>query len=76
MARSRSVEGALCMLILLSPAKSLDFSPSPTPLFTEPEWLDESEKLIKTLRNKSEKAIAALMNLSPKLAKLNKERYA
>jgi cytoplasmic iron level regulating protein YaaA (DUF328/UPF0246 family) len=63
------------MLILLSPAKSLDFSPSAVTTFTEPELLDEADRLIATLRKKSKKKVAALMSLSDSLAELNVERY-
>jgi cytoplasmic iron level regulating protein YaaA (DUF328/UPF0246 family) len=63
------------MLILLSPAKSLDFSPSAVTTFTEPELLDEADRLIATLQKKSKKKVAALMSLSDSLAELNVERY-
>jgi len=63
------------MLILLSPAKSLDFSPSTLDTHTEPELLDDSDRLIATLQKKSKKKVAALMSLSDSLAELNVERY-
>ena len=38
------------MLVLLSPAKTLDFeSPTPTQICTKPDFLDLSEDLIKGL---------------------------
>ncbi len=64
------------MLILLSPSKTLDFdSPWKTPEATQPVFLKDSEALIKTMRGYSEEEIARLMEISPKLAKLNHERY-
>lgn len=64
------------MIILLSPSKTLDFqNPAAVDDFTQPDFIDESEKLIKTLRNKSQKALRDLMSISKDLAKLNSERY-
>jgi len=64
------------MIIVLSPAKTLDFdSPLPTDKHTKPRFQSDARKLVEILRGKSEKEIAALMNLSPKLTKLNAERY-
>ena len=68
------------MLFLLSPAKSLDFS-TPTPpeidrLATEPAFVPQSTRLIGLLRRRSPASIAALMGLSPTLARLNVDRYA
>ena len=64
------------MLAVLSPAKSLDFSPPPKGVpFTVPEWLDASAELIEVLRKKTPKALAKLMDLSESLATLNAERY-
>ncbi|WP_341675204.1 peroxide stress protein YaaA [Niveibacterium sp. SC-1] len=65
------------MLILLSPAKTLDFeSPSTTSLCSQPELLDQATPLIRILARKSPAQIAALMSLSDKLAVLNVTRYA
>ena len=65
------------MLLVLSPAKSLDYeTPSPTPKFTEPRLLDESARLIERLREFSPAEIASLMSLSDPLAVLNHARYA
>ena len=50
------------MLVLLSPAKSLDFdSPLPTRKHSEPRLLAESERLIEVMRGKSASEIAGLM---------------
>jgi uncharacterized protein len=63
------------MLLVLSPAKSLDFdNPVPTDRFTQPDFLDESNKLIKTLRKLSPEDLSELMSISTKLGELNFER--
>lgn len=64
------------MLFLLSPAKSLDYSPPPVEVkATRPPFVDRSSALIEVLRSKSVADIRALMNLSAPLAELNVERY-
>lgn len=64
------------MLILISPAKTLDYdSPLALTDFTTPRLMEESRELIETLKPYSPKRVAKLMNLSDKLAKLNVERY-
>ncbi|NDC60654.1 MAG: peroxide stress protein YaaA [Betaproteobacteria bacterium] len=64
------------MLFLLSPAKTLDFeSPLPPVTGSEPVFLGRSSALIDTLRKKTPKQIAALMDLSEGLAQLNVQRY-
>lgn len=64
------------MLVLISPAKTLDYE-SPLKLrdHTVPRFLEESRELIDTLRPYSAKRIGSLMSLSEKLAALNVERY-
>ncbi len=65
------------MLIVLSPAKSLDFeSPIKTKLVSTPAMLERSAELIDVLRGYSMGQIAELMTLSDKLADLNVSRYA
>lgn len=64
------------MLIVLSPAKSLDFSPPPGPLErSRPQFLDDAQALVEVLREKSPAELAALMKLSDPLAALNAARY-
>ena len=64
------------MLVLLSPAKRLDFeSPADCLDATLPDLLDESEILIGTLRRMSKTRLGKLMGLSDSLAALNHERY-
>jgi len=64
------------MLILLSPAKTLDFETAPrTRQVTTPAFLDDSQKLVETLKKYKPKKLGKLMNLSDNLAQLNVERY-
>ena len=63
------------MLIILSPAKTLDYSIDSKSNHTAPQFLNQSAKLIKILRQKEPKDIASLMGLSDKLASLNFDRY-
>lgn len=66
------------MLLLLSPAKSLDYAtPLPPDLaHTLPPFIPESAQLIEVLREQTPQSLAALMGLSDKLATLNVARYA
>lgn len=64
------------MLIVLSPAKTLDFESEPTAQpQTIPQWIDESARLVDVLKKKTPKQIAALMGVSANLAELNHQRY-
>lgn len=64
------------MLIIISPAKTLDFdTQANTKTFSQPDMLDHSESLIDVLTTKSPSDIEKLMKISPKLAELNVERY-
>lgn len=62
------------MLIVLSPAKRLDWSPS-TARTTEPEFAAEALRLAKTARNLTLGDLQKLMSLSPDLARLNRDRF-
>ena len=65
------------MLIVLSPAKSLDLeTPPTTKLATQPAFLDHSEQLIERLRGFSPHQLGELMELSDALSTLNVARYA
>jgi len=65
------------MLIVLSPAKSLDFdTPAVTDTHTLPEFIPEAARLIERLRELSPAQIASLMSISDPLALLNHGRYA
>lgn len=64
------------MISILSPAKTLDYeSHLPTEVSTMPDFLNDSEELIKTLRDYDQKGIESLMSVSEKIADLNVERY-
>lgn len=64
------------MLIVISPAKTLDYdTPPKTKVFTIPDYLDQSQQLINRLRNFSSLDISDLMKVSAKIADLNFDRY-
>jgi cytoplasmic iron level regulating protein YaaA (DUF328/UPF0246 family) len=64
------------MLILLSPAKNLDFEERPLGLpATEPRFEGETVQLASALKRKSADELAGLMSLSDKLAELNRARF-
>ncbi len=63
------------MKLVLSPAKSLDFeSQLPTKIYTEAQFLSQSERLNRLLKKKSAKSLSKLMGISDALGKLNYER--
>ncbi|WP_050461974.1 peroxide stress protein YaaA [Herbaspirillum autotrophicum] len=65
------------MLIVLSPAKSLDYDAPPvTDLHTTPDFIARSAELIEVLKHKAPAQIATLMGISDQLAALNVDRYA
>jgi cytoplasmic iron level regulating protein YaaA (DUF328/UPF0246 family) len=65
------------MLIVLSPAKSLDLAtPSPTTEQTLPAFTRRAEQLIGVLRDLSPGQVGDLMHISDQLATLNVARYA
>ena len=64
------------MLITISPAKTLDFdTPATTSEFSQPAFLEQSQKLITELKELSVQDVAELMKLSDKLASLNVARF-
>lgn len=64
------------MKILLSPAKSLDYSLNiKTPITTEAHFLNEANYLAKKLQKISKKELGKLMKLSENLSDLNYSRY-
>lgn len=64
------------MLIVISPAKTLDFETQPiTTLHTQPSFLKQSTALIETLKKLDVVDVAQLMSLSDKLAGLNVARF-
>ncbi|MBV7314192.1 peroxide stress protein YaaA [Shewanella sp. NIFS-20-20] len=65
------------MLILVSPAKTLDFEqPAPTEQFSQPKLLAHSQALIPVCRELTPIDIASLMKVSDKIAGLNAARFA
>ena len=65
------------MLMLISPAKTLDYTTPPTTKHhTQPQFLPQAQELVTVLQQYSPAAFAKLMSLSDKLAGLNVARFA
>jgi len=65
------------MLIVISPAKTLDYDTKPvTKKYTNPDYLADSQELIQRARQYSALDIADIMGVSMKLAELNFQRFA
>ncbi len=64
------------MIAVLSPAKTLDYAtPLPDLASTEPRFASEAATLAAAASRLSQKKLAALMTISPALAKLNADRF-
>ena len=64
------------MIIVLSPAKTLDFeSPPVTSHFSQPDFLQESARLVSRLKKLPAARLEEMMEISPALAQLNAERF-
>jgi cytoplasmic iron level regulating protein YaaA (DUF328/UPF0246 family) len=63
------------MLVLLSPAKTLDETKDPYPRFTQADGMHKTQELLALLRLQSAEDLGQLMGISPKLAALNFQRY-
>ncbi|TKF22989.1 peroxide stress protein YaaA [Vibrio genomosp. F6] len=64
------------MLIVVSPAKTLDYeSPLVTERFTQPEFIEHSAELIEECRKLTPTDISTLMKVSDKIAGLNVARF-
>jgi cytoplasmic iron level regulating protein YaaA (DUF328/UPF0246 family) len=64
------------MLIVVSPAKTLDYeSPLATERFTQPELIEHSTQLIDECRKLTPADVSALMKVSDKIAGLNVARF-
>jgi cytoplasmic iron level regulating protein YaaA (DUF328/UPF0246 family) len=64
------------VLILISPAKTLDYeTPVTTKKSTQPAMLDASKELIDQLRGLAPQDISTLMHISDKLGSLNYDRF-
>jgi uncharacterized protein len=65
------------MIIVLSPAKSLDYESALSwKTSTQPAFLEHSEELVGLLQKKSPAELSSLMSISDQLAALNVARYA
>lgn len=64
------------MIILLSPAKSLyEHPPVQLEQFTHSTFMAEAGKIVSVLKKKKPAQLAGLMDISPKLAELNFQRF-
>jgi len=64
------------MLVVISPAKKLDYSSSiEAPLLSQPALLDHAEELSQGLKKLAPQDVSSLMHLSDKLGALNYERF-
>jgi len=63
------------MIILLSPAKTLDLSSVKHPAATQPRLLEDSKTLVKALKKKKATDLKKLMKVSDNIANLNVERF-
>ncbi|HHX35134.1 MAG TPA: peroxide stress protein YaaA [Gammaproteobacteria bacterium] len=64
------------MLMVISPAKTLDYtSPLATEEFSQPRFLEQSSQLIDVVRELAPNELAELMKISDKLAGLNVARF-
>lgn len=63
------------MLILISPAKTLDYSTPNYKEYTHPDFKSDIQSLVSVMKKKSAREISELMHVSENLASLNEERY-
>jgi len=64
------------MLVVISPAKSLDFeSPVRIRKATQPDFLEHSARLVDNLRQLTPAQVSTLMDISPALGELNRDRF-
>ena len=64
------------MIALLSPAKTLDFKRALPPLdASTPHFAEEARSLARSAANLTQKRLSELMDISPRLAKLNADRF-
>jgi cytoplasmic iron level regulating protein YaaA (DUF328/UPF0246 family) len=65
------------MIVVLSPAKTLDFdSVSPTDKTTRPALIKDATELVKILKRQTPSDLRHLMGISDKLAELNHQRFS
>ena len=64
------------MIAILSPAKTLDFETNyDFSKHTIPEFIQDSEGLVKELKKMNQQGLSKLMNISSSLSELNFKRY-
>lgn len=64
------------MIVLMNSSKTLDTArPAATRRYSTPEFIDDAETLVSVLRTRGPDALAELMGISAKLARLNADRY-
>ena len=63
------------MLVVISPAKSLDWETSAGADVTQPDYQDDAVRLAKTSRNLTLTELKKLMSISDDLARLNRDRF-
>ncbi|MEM8503921.1 MAG: peroxide stress protein YaaA [Cyanobacteria bacterium P01_D01_bin.1] len=63
------------MLMVISPAKTLDYEGANYPHFTQPAVIEQSQQLVDELQNYSREQLSKLMKISDNLADLNYQRY-
>ncbi len=63
------------MLMVISPAKTLNYAGADYPHFTQPAVLAQSKQLVDELCNYDQEQLSKLMKISDKLAELNHQRY-
>ena len=64
------------MLVVLSPAKSLDFeTPVRSTKHTVPDFLDRAEVIVERARKLTRPRMKSLMGISDELARVNLERF-
>ncbi len=63
------------MLVLLSPAKTLDYSDADYGFHSKPRLLKDSAELVEVLKKKKSSDLQELMKVSEKIADLNVERF-
>lgn len=64
------------MLLIISPAKTMNFDVRDAPSATLPEFLDKASIIAGILKTYSPDKLSHLLDISPKLAELNASRYA
>lgn len=63
------------MIVVLSPSKSMDMEQANHADFTQPQFPEQSQKLISTVRKLSKPELMEFMEISEKLAELNHQRF-